>query len=83
MTSASHLILRAARCTLTGVHSCHLNSIDKDRDGNYLVSLRHTCGVYYINGTTGDLIWTLGSVNSSFESLGECVPRTDLCGPWS
>lgn len=39
----------------------HMNSIDKDSDGNYLISCRHTWSLYYIDGKSGDLIWTLNS----------------------
>lgn len=39
----------------------HMNSIDKDSEGNYLISYRHTWSLYYINGKSGDLIWTLNS----------------------
>ncbi|CUM47185.1 unnamed protein product [Debaryomyces tyrocola] len=39
----------------------HMNSIDKDRDGNYLISGRHAWSLYYIDGKSGDLIWTLNS----------------------
>ncbi|KAE9406703.1 hypothetical protein BT96DRAFT_987257 [Gymnopus androsaceus JB14] len=44
----------------------HINSIDLSDDGNYLVSSRHCYTIYFINGTTGDIIWQMGGMNSSF-----------------
>lgn len=45
----------------------HINSVEKDDSGNYLISSRHLHGLYYINGTNGDVIWNLGGKNSDFE----------------
>ncbi|KAL3431200.1 ASST-domain-containing protein [Aspergillus tetrazonus] len=50
----------------------HINSVDKDSEGNYLISARDACSVHKINGTTGEIIWRLGGVKSDFE-LGENV----------
>ncbi|KAL4980133.1 ASST-domain-containing protein [Aspergillus desertorum] len=50
----------------------HINSVDKDSEGNYLVSARDACSVHKINGTTGEIIWRLGGVKSDFE-LGDNV----------
>ncbi|KAJ3577319.1 hypothetical protein NPX13_g3248 [Xylaria arbuscula] len=47
----------------------HLNSIEKTREGNYLLSARHTHAIYLINGTTGDVIWTLGGKSNDFTEL--------------
>lgn len=38
----------------------HINSIEKDSKGNFLISSRHFHHVVYINGTSGDPIWILG-----------------------
>ncbi|KAH8429307.1 arylsulfotransferase family protein [Aspergillus melleus] len=48
----------------------HLNSVDKDADGNYLVSGHHTSTIYKINGTDGSIIWRLGGNNSTFNQVG-------------
>lgn len=45
----------------------HINSIDVDKDGNWLVSMRNTWAIYKINSTTGAIIWTLGGKSSSFQ----------------
>ena len=47
------------------LHS-HLNSVDKNSDGDYLVCARLTDAVYLVSGQSGDIIWTLGSENSDF-----------------
>ncbi len=41
----------------------HINSVDKDASGNYLISARNYASIYKINGTTGDVIWTLGGLS--------------------
>ena len=50
----------------------HINSVDKDRDGNYLVSARDACSVHKINGTDGAIIWRLDGKRSDFK-LGDGV----------
>jgi Arylsulfotransferase (ASST) len=50
----------------------HINSIDVDRDGNYLVSSRNTHTVYKIDRRSGSIIWRLGGKRSDF-TLGAGV----------
>jgi hypothetical protein len=45
----------------------HINSIDVDTDGNWLVSMRNTWAIYKINSTTGAIIWTLGGKGNQFQ----------------
>ena len=45
----------------------HLNSVSEDKDGNLLVSARHTHAVYKLDRETGEVIWTLGGKGSDFE----------------
>jgi hypothetical protein len=45
----------------------HINSVDMDSNGDYLVSARHTSAIYKISGKNGSVIWTLGGKNSSFQ----------------
>lgn len=47
----------------------HINSVDKDDEGNYLLSARNVAALFKINGTTGKIIWQLGGLHggSSFE----------------
>ena len=49
----------------------HINSVQKDSAGNYLVSSRHTNTVGYINRYSGDFIWKLGGKKNMFEDLSE------------
>jgi hypothetical protein len=49
----------------------HMNSIDKDSKGNYLVSLRHIHALVYVDGSTGEILWTLGKDVGNFEDLSE------------
>ena len=47
----------------------HINSVQKDHKGNFLISARHTCAIYYIDGITGSTIWTLGGGRNEFLDL--------------
>ncbi|KAJ5819537.1 hypothetical protein N7474_005128 [Penicillium riverlandense] len=47
----------------------HINSIDKNADGDYLVSSRHTCAIYKISGKDGSVIWRLHGANPSFKNI--------------
>lgn len=47
----------------------HINSVDKDELGNYLVSARNTHAMIYINGKTGEILWTLGGKGNQFADL--------------
>ncbi|KAI4715950.1 hypothetical protein E4T48_07864 [Aureobasidium sp. EXF-10727] len=49
----------------------HINSVQKDEFGNYLVSARYTHTVTYINGTSGDVIWVLGGKRNMFKDLDD------------
>jgi hypothetical protein len=44
----------------------HINSVDKDAEGNYLISARDACAVHKVNGTTGEIIWRLDGKKSDF-----------------
>lgn len=47
----------------------HINSIEKDQYGNFLVSSRHLHTVTYLNGSTGDILWILGGKLNQFKDL--------------
>ncbi|KAF3763600.1 hypothetical protein M406DRAFT_263071 [Cryphonectria parasitica EP155] len=47
----------------------HINSIQKSKAGNYLISARHMHAVYLISGTTGQILWTLGGKANDFLEL--------------
>ena len=44
----------------------HINSIELDADGNYLVSARNTWAIYKIDRGSGAIIWRLGGKQSDF-----------------
>ena len=44
----------------------HVNAIDVDSDGNFLVSARNTHAIYKIDRTTGRILWRLGGKRSDF-----------------
>lgn len=44
----------------------HLNSVDKDANGDYLISSRFTNCLYKISGKDGSILWRLGGVDSDF-----------------
>ncbi|KAJ5683552.1 hypothetical protein N7462_006717 [Penicillium macrosclerotiorum] len=44
----------------------HINSVDKNDQGQYLVSGRHTHTVTCVDGTTGEVLWTLGGKHNEF-----------------
>ena len=50
----------------------HINTVEVDRDGNFLVSARNTHTIYKINRKTGAVMWRLGGKRSDFE-LGKGV----------
>jgi hypothetical protein len=45
----------------------HINTVEIDRDGNYLVSARNTHAIYKIDRRNGNIIWRLGGKRSDFE----------------
>lgn len=52
-----------------GMDYFHINSLEKDVHGNYLVSSRHMRSLYYIDGATGNIDWTLGGKRNQFTDL--------------
>ena len=52
--------------TSSGLDFPHMNAIDVDTDGNILLSSRNTSECTKIDRNTGDIIWRLGGVRSSF-----------------
>ncbi|KAH6708913.1 ASST-domain-containing protein [Leptodontidium sp. MPI-SDFR-AT-0119] len=49
----------------------HINSVQKDTAGNYLVSSRHTNTVGYISRHGGEFIWKIGGKKNMFEDLSK------------
>ncbi|KAL3478177.1 ASST-domain-containing protein [Aspergillus californicus] len=49
----------------------HLNSVDKDERGNYIISSRHTHTVSCISQDTGEILWVLGGKANEFKDLSD------------
>ncbi|EAW12330.1 arylsulfotransferase family protein [Aspergillus clavatus NRRL 1] len=49
----------------------HINSVEKDEQGNYLVSARHFHTVSCIDRITGNVLWTLGGKLNDFTDLSD------------
>ncbi|KAF7904701.1 hypothetical protein EAF00_002035 [Botryotinia globosa] len=49
----------------------HINSIDKDGLGNYLIRSRYYQSVSYIDGKIGKILWELGGKRNSFKDLSD------------
>ena len=47
----------------------HINSVQKDSRGDYLISARHTHTVSTIDHITGDVLWNLGGTLNEFTDL--------------
>ena len=45
----------------------HVNAVDKNAAGDYIVSMRFTNTIYMISGQDGDIIWRLGGNESDFD----------------
>ncbi|KAJ5401141.1 hypothetical protein N7465_011630 [Penicillium sp. CMV-2018d] len=55
----------------SGYDHSHINSVDKDDQGRYLVSMRHLHTVACIDGTTGDILWSLGGKRNTFADASD------------
>ncbi|KAJ5767278.1 uncharacterized protein N7511_004894 [Penicillium nucicola] len=47
----------------------HINSVDKNADGDYLISSRHTCAIYKISGKDGSVLWRLHGAQPTFKNI--------------
>lgn len=45
----------------------HINSVDKNQDGDYLISARHVSAIYKLSGVDGHIMWEMGGNNPTFE----------------
>jgi len=52
----------------------HINSIDVDHDGNWIISARNTSTIYKIDRKGGEIIWRLGGKESDFEMESDARP---------
>ena len=47
----------------------HINSVDKNEDGDYLISARHVSAIYKLSGVDGSIMWEMGGNNPTFEQI--------------
>ena len=47
----------------------HINSVQKDSKGNYLISARHFHSITYIDGKSGETLWILGGDSKDFTDI--------------
>ena len=47
----------------------HINSVDKDSAGNYIISSRHMHTITCIDGSNGEILWILGGKRNTFRDL--------------
>ncbi|CAG8903968.1 unnamed protein product [Penicillium egyptiacum] len=52
---------------LPGWDYVHINAVDKNEAGDYLISMRFTNTIYLISGQNGNVVWRLGGIESDFE----------------
>ncbi|OJJ50424.1 hypothetical protein ASPZODRAFT_129054 [Penicilliopsis zonata CBS 506.65] len=56
------------RCPMSpGADYLHVNAIDRNERGDFLLSARHTDGIYFISGEDHQLKWRLGGKKSDFK----------------
>jgi hypothetical protein len=41
--------------------------VDKNEDGDYLISARHVSAIYKLSGVDGSIMWEMGGMNPTFE----------------
>jgi hypothetical protein len=49
----------------TGWDVFHINALDREADGDYVVTVRHMDGVFRVDHPSGDVLWTLGTPAST------------------
>jgi hypothetical protein len=54
----------------------HINTVDKDPAGNYLVSGRFTRSIINVDGQTGEILWRLGGKRNDFKDLSKGAATT-------
>ncbi|KAJ5902327.1 hypothetical protein N7495_002855 [Penicillium taxi] len=52
---------------LKGWDYAHVNAVDQNADGDYILSMRFTNTIYFISGDDGRVLWRLGGHTSDFD----------------
>ncbi|HUM48103.1 MAG TPA: aryl-sulfate sulfotransferase, partial [Chitinophagales bacterium] len=61
--------------TTSVVDYCHGNSVQRDDDGNILISSRNMNECTKINRATGNIMWRLGGENNQFTFVNDNIPE--------
>lgn len=68
--------------TLSKFDAMHINSIELDHDGHFLVSAMALAEITKINRQTGDIIWRMGGKNNEFEFFNEDKTNDPIYFMW-
>lgn len=78
-TSWDHFLFTDANShtplTNSQVDYVHGNSIERDYDGNIIISSRNMDEITKISHETGDIIWRLGGENNQFTFVNDNIPQ--------
>jgi Arylsulfotransferase (ASST) len=58
----------------TNLDVTHFNSVDKDLDGNLIISARYSNEIIKVNYNTGVIMWRLGGKYNHFKCLNDSMP---------
>ncbi|GIZ47263.1 hypothetical protein CKM354_001036000 [Cercospora kikuchii] len=67
LTDSSGVVSGLTQKAPQGWNWIHMNSVDKNEEGDYMVCARYTDAIYKISGKDGRILWTLGGRSSSFK----------------
>lgn len=63
-----HIDLKESYLDLTApvISYAHINAVEVDRDGNWLISARHCASIMKIDRKTGEIMWRMGGKKNEF-----------------
>ncbi len=61
----------------------HCNAIDVDASGNLLVSMRHACALFYVDRSTGKVLWKVGGSTMNKDGATYLGVTNDTNGPFN
>ncbi len=61
----------------------HCNAIEVDATGNLLVSMRHACAAFYIDRTSGNVLWKVGGAPTNKDGAQIIKVGSDANGPFN
>lgn len=72
-------ILYADRLRDAPYDYAHINAFEFTANGDFLVTARGTSQLSMIDGSTGNIVWTLGGISNQFTYVND--PFANICGP--